>query len=457
MKPFVILMLMVSLAGAEVVCRIDRQPGGDLNLSWSDSAPTNGYFVEATTNLLDDSGSYAGSVDDWPTSATNWVVVCDEPSAFYRVQRLPRGTFRSASVLTNYSAFQLWAYLQFAEVTNVTATYAVDVYHITYETFDARGQSTTASGALAVPVGPSDVPVVSYQHGTIFRRNEAPSSPDANDHGLAAAMATEGYAVAMPDYLGLGMDSPPLHPYVHARSEAVASVDMLRAAYSQLGALSITPNGKLFLCGYSQGGHATLALQRELETNHPTEFPLTASAPMAGPHDLSGTMKDLILADTPYDSPAYVAYILFGQNTVYNLFDSPSDVLTPPYDTTLPPLMNGANSSTTINSAMTNVPKRIFTTEFLNDFTTNSNNVFRAALRANDTYRWAPAVTTRVYHCAGDTTVPIANSEVAVAEMKARGSVHVRLEDPAPAANHDEGAVPCFMAAKAWFDSLLAP
>jgi hypothetical protein len=34
---------------------------------------------------------------------------------------------------------------------------------------------------------------------------------------------------AMPDYIGMG-GSPGLHPYVHAASEATASIDMIRAA-----------------------------------------------------------------------------------------------------------------------------------------------------------------------------------------------------------------------------------
>lgn len=457
MKPFAILLLIASLAGAEVACRIDQQTPDTVSISWTDTSPGDGYAVEVRTNLSMGMWQHAGEVDQWPTAETNWLITGAELPAFFRIQRSSRGELVSATGQATNSTSTISTLLLFAGITGISVTHDVAIYRIAYETFDARQQSTLATGALFVPVGPTSAPVVSYQHGTIFERNKAPSIPQAGDQLLGIVLATEGYAVVMPDYLGLGMDSPPLHPYVHARSEAVAAVDMLRASYTQLATLSLTPNGKLFLCGYSQGGHATLALQHELETKHATEFPLTASAPMAGPHDLSGTMKDLILSDTPYDSPAYVAYILFGQNAVYGLFDAPSDVLTPPYDTTLPPLMNGATSSTAINSAMTNVPKRIFTTDFLNDFTNNSNNVFRAALRANDTYRWAPSVTTRVYHCAGDTTVPKANSVVAVAEMQARGSTHVLLLDPAPAADHDDGAAPCFMAAKAWFDSLLVP
>src|ERR1051326_8920384 len=103
---------------------------------------------------------------------------------------------------------------------------------------------------------------------------------------VGLAFATSGYAVAMPDYLGLG-DSPGLHPYHHARSEATASVDMLRAARAFCAANGFQLNGRLFLAGYSQGGHATMALLRELETWHMNEFTVTACAPMAGAYDRS--------------------------------------------------------------------------------------------------------------------------------------------------------------------------
>jgi hypothetical protein len=51
-------------------------------------------------------------------------------------------------------------------------------------------------------------------------------------------------------------------------------------------------DGRLFLIGYSQGGHATAAAHRELEARHANEFTVTAAAPMAGALDLSGTALD---------------------------------------------------------------------------------------------------------------------------------------------------------------------
>lgn len=447
------------IAGNPVTCRITRSADRAIHVSWENTHPHDGYAVATTAHLGGGTWGFAGDVDQWPTRDTDWHTTGDPRTTYYRVDFTDRG--RLIDYTTHYTLDppQIESILDDYGIGGIDATYPVTIAKLVYETFDHRGQSTLASGALCVPIGPSSAPVVSYQHGTIFERLEAPSNPGAGDQGVGLAFATEGYIVALPDYLGLGAESPPFHPYVHARSEAVASVDMLRAAYRLLASVpKPAPNGRLFLVGYSQGGHATLALQRELEAYHAGEFPVTASAPMAGPHDLSGVMKDLLLADAPYGSPSYFAGALFGLNTVYLFFDAASEILTSPYDATLPPLIDGMHAAEDVDAVMPAIPKQIFQEAFLSDFESNTDNPFHRALRANDTYRgWIPVTPTRFYHCAGDTIVPRTNSERAVADFLLRGATTVSLHDPAPLADHEAGTLPCFLAAKAWFDTLRTP
>lgn len=451
-----------AVAADPLVDLVIRRPApGQIQVDWNDEAARgDGYVLRTRNDLRPGTWAYAGgNPDAWPLpQTTNWIGQASQGVAFYRVERAPRGEVVDVQVQDTIMTFQLGILLPLFGITGVTPTYNVTFYEVTYHTFDHRGQSTLVSGAMCVPVTatPLPVPLVSYQHGTIFERTNAPSNPSATDRIVAAALATEGYAVTLPDFLGLGtQQSPALHPYLHARSEAIPSVDLLRAGLTHLDSLAnLSHNGKLFLVGYSQGGHATLALQRELEQRHNDEFTITASAPMAGPHDLSGVMTDLVLSDTPYASPSYLPYILFGLNTVYNLFDNPSDWLQPPYDTTLPPLLDGEHAGSEIDAAMPSVPKQIFRPAVLEDFSTNSSNAFRKVLVANDTYRWTPSSDTTFYHCAGDTIVPKSNSNIAYAEFLTRGMTNVWLVDPAPTADHGEGGIPCFLAAKAWFDTL---
>ncbi|MFN0074264.1 MAG: lipase family protein, partial [Chloroflexota bacterium] len=110
----------------------------------------------------------------------------------------------------------------------------------------------------------------------------------------ASVFASYGYAVVVADYLGLG-SSPGYQAYCHARSEATCVVDALRAGKSLCASNNVTLNAQLFLAGYSQGGHVTMAAHRELETFHTNEFTVTASAPCAGPYDLGGVTIESLL------------------------------------------------------------------------------------------------------------------------------------------------------------------
>jgi pimeloyl-ACP methyl ester carboxylesterase len=334
------------------------------------------------------------------------------------------------------------------------------LYKIDYETITPWGDRTLASGALALPVNTGQpLPLVSYQHGTITQTNDAPSSMDiTGEVSVGIAFASTGYAAAVPDYLGLG-DSPGLHPYHHAVSEATACIDMLRAVRTFCATNGSPLNDKLFLCGYSQGGHATMALLRELEAYHINEFTVTACAPMAGAYDLSGTTVNDFLnnwtAPTPYPDPYYFLYLVGAYQSVYHLSSSLTNLLAAPYNATLPPLLLcGTNTGAQINSAMPANPIQILDPAYQAAFSANPRHPLRLALQENDVYRWQPVTPMRLYQCSGDLDVDPANAQVALAWFQAHGATQVQFFDPLPGANHTACAQPSLLAAKSWFDSL---
>jgi len=122
------------------------------------------------------------------------------------------------------------------------------------------------------------------------------------------AFGSLGYVSVVPDYLGMG-DSPGYQTFLHAKSEATCAVDALRAARTICASNQVTLNGQLFLFGYSQGGHVTMATHRELETFHASEFTVTASAPSAGAYDLGGVTVEAILANPSYPYPWFFSLI----------------------------------------------------------------------------------------------------------------------------------------------------
>lgn len=335
----------------------------------------------------------------------------------------------------------------------VPTTYAVNAYKITYNTVSYDGTTPTfATGALLVPQGtPCKMPLISYQHGTSTLRYGVPSYL-SGEVVIGLAEATDGYTVAMPDYLGLG-DSPGIHPYIHAASEATASLDLLRATREAQDSLDFALNGQLFLVGYSQGGHATMALHRLIETDFPNEFTVTASAPMSGPYDVSGVQANVIVNDSVYSQPGYLPYILQSYNTVYNLFVDYSDVFVSPYDVTLPPLLDGTHDMGALNAAMPSIPNQIMIPEVLDSFINNQNHYFRNALRDNDVYDWTPVAPVKMFYCEADDEVYYMNAIVAYNKFLENGATSVEMMSAGENFGHFECAFYALSGGKTWFDT----
>ena len=215
--------------------------------------------------------------------------------------------------------------------------YDVELYKIRYETPGVDNLPDTASGLMVIPKVPAgtQLPIVVYEHGTTSGPTDVPSQLRGG-YQVALAYAAFGFITLAPDYLGLG-DSRGFHPYVHVATEASASLDMLNGGLEYLDTHEPEWNPNfLFLAGYSQGGHASMALHKEIEDFWSFVYPVTAAAHMSGPYSISGVMRDLILSDVSYGSPAYIAYIMLGYNEVYgNLYNDINEIFIEPYVTSI--------------------------------------------------------------------------------------------------------------------------
>lgn len=229
--------------------------------------------------------------------------------------------------------------------------YAINMYKIRYVTNDIHGVPDTASGLMVLPQVANDVqlPIVVYDHGTTSGPSDVPSNLRGG-YEVAMGYGAFGFATLAPDYLGLG-DARGFHPYVHAASEASASLDMLFAGYEYLEFHDpdVDPNF-LFLSGYSQGGHASMALHKLIDDFWSIIIPVTAATHMSGPYNMSGIMKDRLLGDQPYGSPAYLAYIVLGYDQVYDLYTNLDEVFEEPYRASIDSFYQGSLNLTVLNS-----------------------------------------------------------------------------------------------------------
>jgi hypothetical protein len=337
----------------------------------------------------------------------------------------------------------------------VVSQHEVSIVRVHYRTVDSRGDSTVASGAIVYPLSGNAFPFLSYQHGTVLEKVDVPSRGSSTYETLVGvAFATSGYLVAMPDYLGLGV-SPGLHPFVHAGTLASSVIDMIRAArtFARVNEIELGP--EVFLAGYSEGGYATMAAQRQIEQFHSSEISLTASAPMAGPYSLAGSMVGLVVSTTPYAQPYYLPYLLLAYNSVYGWYDDPSVILADPYRAVVS-MYDGEHASGDINRLLPSVLREILEPQLLADFEGDATHPIRVALIQNDMTDWAPAAPMRLYHCTNDPLIPFENTEVALASFDERGAPDVEIV-ALTAPSHAACAGPSLALAKFWFDSFRQP
>lgn len=342
-----------------------------------------------------------------------------------------------------------------------TARYDAQPYSVTYQTVGVDGALVTATGAVYLPLGVpagTSLPVLVYQHGTVTDRNAVPSrltSPEGQLIG--AAYAADGFAVVLPDYLGYGGGSAPYHPYVHAATEASAAADLLRAAFALAGRQGAAlDKSQLFVTGYSEGGHATAALQRALERDYAAEFPVRASAPMSEPYDLSGTAARLLAADPAYGpSVVYGALLGAAMTRTYGLTASLGGVFVPPADATAAALITGGVTSAQL-AALPGQVRAEFQPALLAALAADATHPLWRALRDNDLLDWAPRAPTRLYFGGADRDVDPSNAPTAAAHMRAAGATNVAAVNVGAALDHGGAVVPATIAGRLFFDSVRA-
>ena len=186
------------------------------------------------------------------------------------------------------------------------------------------------------------LPLVIYTHATTLLKHGVASEFGGHEWMMgAAAAAYYGFAVAMPDQPGMGLDAEHFHPFLHAKALAYATLDGIPALEQVfatdpfLRSRQVLWDGRLFLVGYSEGAFTAMAAVKELEA-HPDDYPardgytLTGSACMAGPFDLSGlTRADIINPLRHYPHTFYLPYVILGYHAVYGDLVDPREIFAP--------------------------------------------------------------------------------------------------------------------------------
>ena len=340
----------------------------------------------------------------------------------------------SAQFINSFSSQEI------STLAGIPVAYGVDLYKVRYYTSDARGEEHIASGLACIPQDDTvRFPLACYQHGTVDGREDVPSRL-AGGYQLPLILSAFGYVTCAADFVGLG-DSPGIHPYVHATTQATAGIDLLFAVREMSEDDNYPPfyvTDQLFIGGYSQGGHASMAAHKYLETMYPGEFDIAAAAHMSGPYSISEVMIDFTLGDQPYNTVSYLVWVALGYMEAYPEFLDTftlEKVFKPEYLDDIKAFRDEAIGRGELNSRITNrlmtdygavLCREILLEDVLNSILSDPEYPLNQALMDNDVYDWAPQSLTNLYYCEGDEQVSFENAILAANVMTQNGAPNVQ-------------------------------
>lgn len=342
-------------------------------------------------------------------------------------------------------------------ITYPPAKYDVKLYRIIYPSIipEQQNRPTVASGLLAIPnTGKKEMPVVSYQHGTVFTKTAVPSHPEESMETqlIIANFAGQGYIVISPDYFGKGA-STEKDSYLVKASTQQACLDHLKAAQAVSTHLDLTWES-LFLSGWSQGGWATMVFLNKLED---VGITVTAAATASAPGDIYATINGWLHA--PADNAAsYIPGALALQiHACAEYRDLPGLVAT-----LIRPEYQKASLDLYLNhitwaEASTKLPEKV--SDMLNETFVNAkpgeNARYWQILQDSQAYRFRSITPLRTFYGEQDEVVSPYIAQLPVGFQKAVGGAETTSVNAGTNANHRGTFVYGIKAQKQWFDELL--
>lgn len=348
--------------------------------------------------------------------------------------------------------------------------YDFNTYRVQYLTRSYHPDSlTVATGLAVIPTNyPCDLGIVSFGHGLSCKDTEVPSHSD-NIYGvIIKGLASNGYVGVAPDYIFMGTyASPGLQAFMNAKTEAAATIDLIRATQTFCAQNNVILTGQVFLSGYSQGGHSSMATAREMQLFHPGEFNLVAAVTGGGTYDLSGLACDSLVSPTR-TTPERQAFPLvactysnFYLDTViaegYNVTPStiPDVLFESPYDTLLARILDRTDPFYN-TSGLDSIPVRMLEDSFQVPVQTDPDFFFRRLLSYNNLYDWAPQMPLMMVHSDADIENPYSNVLFTQQQFIQNGSTSTSVYT-LNGYTHPGAGLPYVLIAKDWIGTYRIP
>jgi pimeloyl-ACP methyl ester carboxylesterase len=339
------------------------------------------------------------------------------------------------------------------------AAYSVQVFSMNYKTH-YKGEEITASGLICIPLADARFPVISFQNGTNTYHGNAPTANPLNyNYLLLEAMASNGYIILIPDYIGFGASSDQVHPYYQKATTTATVIDMMHACSELVQDKKVLAKtaDRNYLMGYSQGGWATLAVLEELEKGDHPDISITAASCGAGAYNLMA-MSNYVLALDTFPGPVYLPYFVYSEQIFGALTDPLDKYFNEPYAGRIPGLFDGTHTNTEVNENLNDTISRLLTADMIQNFASGSQfQELRNALTDNSVSSWPVEARLRFYHGTDDINVPPVQSQMIYDDFIASGADPSRVSLlPLEGMTHETGVIPWGINTINWFNELEA-
>lgn len=343
--------------------------------------------------------------------------------------------------------------------TGITTVYsparnAVRLYRVTYSSVvpERGNKPTIASGLLAIPEDSgTSFPMVSYQHGTVYGKQEVPSFPQQSPETqlMIAQFAGQGYVVVGADYFGLGTSSEP-EGYMVKASHQQATYDMLVASRAVLDHLKLTTT-KLFLAGWSQGGFVTMAMLEKLEQ---VGVKVDAAATASAPADVFVALNGFLNFPRKNDASWVTSLFILSAFSFENYYGVPglarSLISDAYYDVSRKAYLREPYDPTQVPADL----HKLIRADYFDPQFFAASAYGRLAAQAT-AYRWIIKSKVRNYYGESDEVISIGLGQLPMTYQRAIGSGNQAVEAVSTGSTSHRGtfatAVPKW---KSWFDGL---
>lgn len=363
-----------------------------------------------------------------------------------------------------------------------TASNDVELYTVRYDSRvpEQNGRPIKASGLLALPVlaDRSRLPLIAYQHGTVFGKYEVPSyafqatNPSDYPHYdgsyearyMAGLFAGNGYALMAADDFGLGGAAANPEAFVVKESTQRGSEDLYRDVVAFMKSKGIAQK-ELFLGGWSQGGLNTTGLQERLEADG---IPVTAAFTASAPSDPYATLRGLIFyprkdVDAPWLN-AILALTVFSFENYYGPGDLAKQTLDPAVYDDMKAIYDrsykGQDGLQAILQRLSTRSLKEYLRPPLRDPISFSASTYGKLLAASETYRQGFKAPLRMFYGTNDEVIKTMNAQlpaiyqaILIGNLSDQTANAVTTEE-VEGATHRLTFITAAPAAKAWMDGL---